>query len=383
MRKRVQKLAPKMLLKDGSVEENSADDSLDDSQKDASSNVLDSPTVLLSNDSKKGPTIEKDIQYEAEFYEYRWRNGNEYIPMLHKRIMKRNPIAINRSTRASKLTNTSCFDVTSMYAIPNETTITDDAAISETVIAELGTYITIRSRFLLDYLKHIVVYYPTVSFDTEELVLEEPFCVLLHYREELRERSSSIEKAISDLGFTEGGDSSMGLEHLTALSNYLEQRYADALSRELLRHQGCPAMCTYEWMWLLFKPGSLVYSWADGVLEAFVVQEHDRQARKGKDPTRIPPKTHTLDELESTPRQHSLHVTVWYLTFNGERLGRCREKYDIPKFDGEKPIISLPIFPQEFMKHDKRVHESLSTEDYLIHRGQLFFRNDPQELQTL
>ena len=373
IRKRVHQLAPKMMLKDNFEEENSADDSSKDSHKDGSSNVLGSPSSLLSNNSLKGPAIQKDIVYKAEFYRYIWSYENEYIAELHKTIMKHNPIFINPSARASKSTNTSCFDVTSMYAIPNEIIITDDAITSEAVLAELGTYITIRSRFLLDYLKHVVLYYPTVSFDTEELLLEEPFCVLLHYRQELREHRDLAGKATSELGSTDGGDSSIGLEHLTALSNYLEQRYADALSRELLRHQGFPAMCTYEWVWLLFKPGSIVYSWADGVLEAFVVQEHDRQERKDRDFTKIPRNIRTMDDLESTPRSESLCVTVWYQAFNGERLGRCREKYDIPKFDGEKPITSLPIFPHEFMKHDKRVHESLSTQDYLIYRGQLYF----------
>ena len=375
MRKRVRKLALKMLLKDDSEEENSADGLLDDSQKDETSNVLASLAALLSDDSETKPTTEKDdprdIQYKVEFYDYRThRYEPGYHPELQKTIMDREPISVER---ASKSTDTNCFDVTSMYAIPENTNTSDVAMISNAVLAELGTYIRIRSRSLLEYLKLIVLYYPAVSLDTEELVLEEPFCVLLHYRQELKERRNSAEKVACEIDPTEGDDSSTGLEHLTYLIDFLEQRYADTLSHELLRHQGLPAMCTYEWMWLLFKPGSIVYSWVDGVLKGFVVEEHDRDTRKDKDRKIRPDKISTMDDLERTPRQDSLRVTVWCLIFNGNHLGRCREKYDIPKFDGEKSIISLPIFPHEFMKHDKRVHKSLSTQEYLLHRGQLYF----------
>ena len=372
MRKRAQKEALEMMFEDDFEEEDSADDLSDDSQQDESSKILASLAALLSNESESSPTIDKDVQYRAEFYHYK-NERYRYRAELQKTVVKENPMDIHPSSRAPKLTDTSCFDVTSMYAVPKLISLTDVAMISEAVLAELGTYITIRSRLLLDILRNTVQYYPTVSFDAEELVLEEPFCVLLHYRNELRERLESAEKAASELGSIGRGDSSIELEHLTDLNNFLNQRYADALSQELLRHQRLPAMCTYEWMWLLFKPGSVVYSWADGVLEAFVVEEHDRNARQDKDRKIRPRHISTLDDLESTPRRKSLHVTVWYLAFNGVCLGRCREEFSIPRFDGEKPILSLPIFPHEFMKHDKRVHESLSTQDYLRHRGQLFF----------
>ena len=381
IRKRVQNLALKMLLEDDSDENNSFDDLSDDSQKNESKNILAFLGALLSKGSRSNPTIHKEdiekedageIQYRAEFYHYRKVNpyGIDYQPELQKTIMERKSIDI---VRASRATGTNCFDVTSMYAIPEGTNTTDVAMISKAVLAELGTYINIRSRFLLDYLRHIVLYYPTVSFDSDELVLEEPFCMLLHYRQELKGARDSAEKAASKIDSADGDNSSTGFEHLTYLIDCLEQRYADSLSQEMLRNQACPAMCTYEWMWLLFKPGSVVYSLVDGVLEAFIVEEHDRDARKAKDHKMRPRKISTMDDLERTRCQESLHVTVWYLAFNGKHLGRRREKYNIPKFDGEKSIISLPIFPQDFLKQDKRVHESLSTQEYLLHRGQQFF----------
>ncbi|KAL8795190.1 MAG: hypothetical protein Q9195_002345 [Heterodermia aff. obscurata] len=380
MRKRVQKLALKMLLEDESDEDSSVDDPSDDPQNDESTNVLASLAALLSKDDKANPTIKREnterkkprvVQYKAEFYYYDKPHplDREYMPELLRTITKRKPISIER---ASKSTDIECFDLTSMYAVPASTDETDFGMMSKAVLAELGTYIKIRSRFLLDCLKQIVLYYPTVSF-IDELVLEEPFCMLLHYRKELKERRNSAEKAASETDSADRDESLTRFEHLTFLIDYLEQRYADALSQELRRHQASPAMCTYEWVWLLFKPGSIVYSWTNGVLWAFVVEEHDRDARKKKDDQIRPRNLSRMYELESTQRRERLIVTVWFLAFNGKHLGRRREEFNIPMFDGEKSIISLPIFPHEFMKHDERVHKSLSTQEYLLQRGQLFF----------
>ena len=372
MRKRVQKLALKILLKDDSEEDSTTDDLLDDPQRDESSNVLASLAALLSKDYKFSQTAERDFQYKAEFYHYIRHYDEQHIAQLHKTILNQEPISINSSTRASNVTNINCFEVTSKYVIPERIKTADDITISEAVLAYLGTYITIRSRLVIEYLKHTVLYYPAVSFDTDELVLEEPFCVLLHYQPELQDRCSSGDLVTSELGSADEDEYSAGLKHFKDLNNFLEQRYTYSLSLEVLRHRGHPAMCTYEWMWLLFKPGSLVYSLVDGVLEAFIVEQHDKDAPKEKDRKTKPPNIRAMDVLERTTHQETLRVTVWYLAFNGEHLGRCREVHHIPKFDGEKSILSLPIFPHEFMKHDKRVHESLSTQDYLIGRGKLF-----------
>ena len=130
------------------------------------------------------------------------------------------------------------------------------------------------------------------------------------------------------------------MEHLRYSVDFVQQRYADALLQEEMSHQESQAMCTFEWSWLLFRLGTVVYSWHDGFLRAFVVEKHDREPKNQR---RLRPKEISkLDDLERKPL--TPHITVWLLGSDGDHIGRCREDFCIAPFDGAKPILSLPIF---------------------------------------
>ena len=305
-----------------------------------------------------------DVSYKAQFYEYvryDWRIERE--PELRRTIVKKRPIAITPANPTRIENQSHSFDVTSMYAIPQDAdTAHTRTLLSAGILAELGTYITIRSRVLIESLENIAPYYPMVSFVKDELVLHEPFCILLHYHEELAERRGVLERAVHENEYY----NSVELEHLTYVLNFVQQRYADALLQEEMRHQESQAMCTFEWSWLLFRPGTVVYSWQDGLLRAFVVEKHDKALKRKMNPKSIL----RLDELERKPLP--LQIIVWFLDFDGDHIGRRRQEYLITPFDGAKPIQSLPIFPKEYMNKNERLDASLSTEEYLIKRGQLF-----------
>ena len=86
-----------------------------------------------------------------------------------------------------------------MYAIPKGLdTAHDPTLLSAGILAELGIYITIRSKMFKEYLENIAPYYPMIQFDREELVLHEPFCQLTHRREELAERRSVLKRAVRE-----------------------------------------------------------------------------------------------------------------------------------------------------------------------------------------
>lgn len=98
---------------------------------------------------------------------------------------------------------------------------------------------------------------------------------------------------------------------------------------------------------------------------AFVVEKHDKEPvneRKMR-----PGEILRMDDLECKPLQ--LHITVWFLDLNGDHIGRYREGFCITPFDGAKPILSLPIFPKEYIKKDKGLHVSLSTKDTSLSEG--------------
>ncbi len=320
-----------------------------------------------------------NLSYRADFYHYSHEFGRGKTPRFERSVQDKKPIrTIHAGDRAGS-SKESVFEITAMYAVPegNPYIIKDrpqeDGIVQPIeVLAEVGTYMTIRSKHVLDILRDIVHYHPSLPPRATELVLQEPFCMLLHHHKELAERRDELKQAASELGSPEGKASSTAHEHLAYLMDFTHQRYADAMSRETARQRETRAMCTYEWVWLLFRPGSIVYSWDHNTLKAHIVEEHDR-AEGDKTGGKIRPKVLSdADDEERLPPPERLKVLIWTIDFDGERLGRRRITVSIPAFDGEKSILSLPIFPKEYLKYDKRVHDTLSTEQFLTQRGKLF-----------
>ncbi|CAD6593811.1 MAG: hypothetical protein ASARMPREDX12_007682 [Alectoria sarmentosa] len=393
-RRRMYKLAfETMLTQFVNMSDSEGSDDLTDSEEELPEQPgAPKSSGMASTNSKQPDEVEEEevrtekevpvnVLYRAEFYHYAhdFRRGQE--PRFDRSINDKHPIRTTRTQNILAKSQASLFEITTMYATPAPDTDARPKSKSRSkgdskpteVLADIGTYLIIRSQLVLDILRDIVQYYPSVSLQANEFALQEPFCMLLHYRQELTERRDQLKQAASEMTSLDRDLSSTAHEHLAYLTDFVHQRYADALSRELARHRETRAMCTYDWVWLLFRPGNIVYAWDHDTLRAYIVEEHDRQVGQETEGKIGPQTLSVADDVERMPRPASLTITVWALDFDGERLGRCRDTYSIPAFDGEKPILSLPIFPNKYLKHDKRVHQTLSTEEYLIQRGRLFF----------
>ena len=330
-----------------------------------------------------------NVSYRAALYHYPSGFRLEKTPHFVRSIQDKNPIRIIHARDLAKTSTAAIFETTVMYAVresdpynrrknlrPGAISQPTEVPISQPteVLANVGSYLTIRSESVLDILRDIIHYYPSLPPHTNEVALQEPFCMLLHYREEIEERRDTLKQAASESSSPGERQSSTAHEHLEYLTDFIRERYADAMSQETVRHRATRAMCTYDWVWLLFRPGSIVYAWDHDhdTLRAYMVEQHDRQVGENTDGNIRPRTLSSTDDVEHLPRPRRLKVVVWMIDFDGTTLGRRQETYEIPAFDGEKEILSLPLFPKEYLKYDKRVHQTLSTEDYLIGRGKMF-----------
>ena len=382
-RRRMYKLAWKMLLTNiEETEENDdssggSDDLFDESDEE---DARIPPTTAADGTMDKNSVAEEDrnspnkVAYRAEFYQYVRTSNREQKPQFKRSREDKEPIPTTQATQiSSKARGSSIFEVTTMYAIPKGKEITPKPFLSTEVLAEVGTYITIRSKMILDTLQEIAAYYPKLSYQNDELIVQEPFCVLLHYHREILRRRDDLKAAALKADPEDDSARFVEHEHLTYLSDFIHQRSSDSVSRELARYRESRAMCTYDWVWLLFKPGTVVYAWEEGTLTAYVVEYHSRETIQSQDKKIRPQTISNLDELERKPRPDSLKVGLWNLDFDGETIGRRRYTKLIQSFEGEKSIISLPVFPKEYLKHDKKFDGNLSTVDKLVRRGKLFF----------
>ncbi|KAK4195605.1 hypothetical protein QBC40DRAFT_352422 [Triangularia verruculosa] len=217
--------------------------------------------------------------------------------------------------------------------------ILNNASISVNV---LSTRITINSQPLIKVLGDHVDYYPGISFAGKVLELEEPYAVVAHHMAELEEYRASyhpdddkgVDKTAPDLAFRHCDKKTF--EHLGLMLNFVKTSvWKDRIQQEQDRH--ARNACTFQMLWLLFKPGDTVYVENRGQYSAFVVQE------VGTDKS-------ILSDIKYTYK--SYQIALWSLRYDGRFVGRSSTQMIIPQFDGERQITELKVFPVRFI--DKR-----------------------------
>jgi hypothetical protein len=189
--------------------------------------------------------------------------------------------------------------------------------------------LTINSHLLLDVLASTVKYYPahTLGF-SEPFKLEEPFALLYHHYQELWERRDKSE-----------GETRL---HLDLLLGYLADQ-PGARAVELAEKK--ESLITYDLLWFIFKPGSLLYTTENGQPRLYWVQlsrygEHWRQGPY-------------------------LELKCSYQGHDGTRAGRVEQRLSIfqtQEFSGNNPrqVTKLPMYPLNYHSDPKGVEKRLS-----------------------
>lgn len=209
----------------------------------------------------------------------------------------------------------------------------------------------VRSLLLLNALRSVVKY---SSNDTEPLVdgmFPFPFKELYHHREELLEFQKGSSGARANHTPENNADCD---RHIDILLEYLD--HEPTVQFQSVKKQWAQKVptTTFAEFWLLLKPGADVYIKEYGQLNACVVDL-----------------VHGGMEYEShTIHAEAYQVHVWYLVFNGTVIKRKSKVIQVPVFDGERDIVSLPVFPTSF--HDQLDGGILRRT--LIERGEKVFR---------
>lgn len=220
-----------------------------------------------------------------------------------------------------------------------------------------GTRLRIHSPAIMNSLRSVVTYYPGISLWHEAIEINEPFCIIAHHLDDLErhkallldEKEDSVSRQTCEkLSVLQAG------EHLSMLFTYIKDVYKGRLEQERERYER--GMCTFQMLWLLFKPGKTVY---------FHEDHHDLSA-------------HVIQQVnvdssilyESVLGRTSIVVEMWHLDYNGREVGRCSKVVDVKPFDGERLITSLNVFPCEYQ--DNR--DGNKTRDNLINYGRNWYK---------
>ena len=211
-----------------------------------------------------------------------------------------------------------------------------------------STSLKINSPAIITALKTVVGVYPGQNWMEDSITIPEPFAILVHHEEELRSyrgqfspgKAASKDEVCERKGYS--------YEHLTILQDFLHDRIGASVEAERQRHKR--GVATFEMLWLLLKPGQDIYydTEHEGHLSAYVIESVTGGVSRG--------------------RPSLFEIRMWYLDYDGAKVGRqSRLAHQYP-FDGEKEITSLEAFPCEYSK------DATSLRKQLERRGEMFFR---------
>jgi hypothetical protein len=273
------------------------------------------------------------------------------------------------------------------------------------VLAGLGTYMIITSQAVLKALRTIISMHPDLPRLAESVTLPEPFCFIVQYKKEIEEYLATLpalpesepvpaQQSLPAPTQTTGvEDTAAGVEDtksaeatsappsappkLAELTEEQQERhdlqvlmgytFSDEFSQKYEAEIALHAQkkCTFELAWMLFRPGSYVYSWEGDSVNCFIVDSVELEGlfakRTRSSQAEVRPRNRLRgQEFNFSRTPESIVVKMCYLEFDGEYIGRRPKKVAITAFEGDKNINALPVFPEEYCTIDN-IREKLIT----------------------
>ena len=207
---------------------------------------------------------------------------------------------------------------------------------------------SIWSEHLKNALMAVVAYYPHFQMSGRSLTIPSPYQILYHHREELAHyRDHQPEAHTAEYAATTA-------EHIDILLRFLETSNGTAVGKEEDRHTLDTPLATYEYFWLLLKPGTVVYTkrfdiWSPYVISSVSGGQYSHQAKD----------------------RYRLHG--WLLEYNGAKVERFMEEFTVAPWLGEQAIHTLPVVPQGFWLEDLPAQKGLPMQQKMIQEGRLYW----------
>ncbi|RYP00792.1 hypothetical protein DL764_006396 [Monosporascus ibericus] len=188
------------------------------------------------------------------------------------------------------------------------------------------TIMLINSVHLINALKAVVGYYPDTSFIGDSVRIDAPYRVLIHHRAALaRYKVSQPETHDEEYAFTTA-------KHIDVLLSFLDKALGKQIREEEGRHNSDTPKATFDNLWLLLKPGSVVYAEKHSKWTPFVVSSVVTPSRSS----------------EERPRPCT--INCWNISYCVDRFVRLVYVFTIEPFTGEQAISSLQVIPERFFR---------------------------------
>lgn len=321
------------------------------------------------------------------------------------KVVRETSWSMSDSSQSEPIRYASSYD--DLYAPPRYGKPTTVLEGSFEIVQEAGVLLRIYSPHLIRAIEAVAGHYPGVARDSQFLVVPEPFCALLHFRDQLVHREpvdvatrANVKKPTHTYD-TDAEDSDVdessedeiqrqedAFSHIKMLYSFLDAQFLSAMSREKQRWQAETPMCTFEWLWLLFPPDELVYeaSSANKIeMQAYQVKSFSLEGPFRYDDDDKPiVNQRRLRRSDGVATGHSIkrmNIRVTYRTHDGRKAILKTKLFVVNPFKGEKRICDLEIYPARFLEDsDGSVRARLIQRgrryQTLANRGQFDYHGD-------
>ncbi|RDL40429.1 uncharacterized protein BP5553_00408 [Venustampulla echinocandica] len=164
----------------------------------------------------------------------------------------------------------------------------------------------------------------------------------------------------------------VALEHLQCLLKFIDSDISRKV--DYLNSAACQKI-TFSDIWYLFKPGDEVIG-SDGK-QAYRIISVVSSGHKV-----IPPWRNYFDQSSAKSEETPITIKCVYVDFDGKQLGPVSKPFNIKRFEGERAVTSLEVYPLRFHpartvepssgNRDQSVAPDCSLRQRLIDRGRKF-----------
>ena len=331
-----------------------------------------------------GPPMMPGLDPYVDPYDNRYPMPPPMPPTLHRSQMPPREVRFNGVDSLSTPSEDDFLD--------EESELDPDKPIE--IEGEAGTILEIHSPLIIDAIQKVGPGYPGLALEGSSLTVTEPFAAFIHFREQVRgyydpldpvtKKPDAVEEtpfAIPSSSESKAPESlsddirQEGADHVKELYQFMDHLYLKSVTSERERWTLDVPMCTFEWSWLLFPPGTIIYEPTAAnapVSKAFVVKRFKFQGLF--DESR---RTHTASvnphRLKSRQDPHfknhleKIIIVGYYLRHDGRKWMSQTREFKIFPFKGEKRIIDLPVYPAKYFDDPES-----ATRKRLIQRGKRY-----------
>ncbi|KAK7999632.1 ATPase [Apiospora arundinis] len=209
------------------------------------------------------------------------------------------------------------------------------------------TSMVINSPYLINALKAVVEYFPGNSgFLGDTITMTAPYRLIYHHLTALCYYRDNQPKTHDE------EYARLTKKHIDVLVDYIEETQGGRFEAEHQRHESSPPKALYRNIWMLYKPGEVVYA----------KQENSNHW------------TPYIVSRCSSGKDGQCRIDCWNLTFSNNEFVRSTDAFTVDRFADEAAISSLGVIPARFFRGEDGDEDPEDVEERNIELGKLTWK---------